>query len=80
MMKYLNSDSTLRESVYSSRLHLEESNLYLEPGLDIDRSSINKKIEINRFSDINLFFGGVNAVTNTEAVSDPRRGGVSIEC
>ena len=80
MMKYLNSDATLRDSVYSSRLHLEESNLYLEPGFDIDKSSINKKIEINRFSDINLFFGGVNAVTNTEAVSDPRRGGVSIEC
>ena len=30
--------------------------------------------------DLNLFFGGVNAVSKNEAVSDPRRGGFSIEC
>ena len=39
-----------------------------------------KKLKINQFSDLNLFFGGVNAVTPNEAISDPRRGGASIEC
>ena len=46
----------------------------------MDSFPISKKLKINKFPDINLFFGGVNAVTKNEAVSDPRRGGVSIEC
>ena len=39
-----------------------------------------KKIKISQFPSINLFFGGVNAVTQTEAISDPRRGGYGISC
>ena len=80
MMNYINNNITLHESIYSPRLHLEDSNLYLEPGLGFEELAVNKKIKVNKFSDINLFFGGVNAVTNNEAVSDPRRGGSSIEC
>ena len=80
MMDYLNNKITLRDSVYSPRLHLEDSNLYLEPGFNFDELPVNEKLKINKFSDLNLFFGGVNTVTKTEAISDPRRGGVSIEC
>ena len=80
MMNYLNNDISLRDSVYLPRLHLENSDLYLEPGFKFDELPISKKLRINKFSDLNLFFGGVNAVSKKEAVSDPRRGGVSIEC
>ena len=80
MTNYINKNMTLRDSVYSPRLHLEELDLHIEPGIEIESLLISKKLKINKFPDLNLFFGGVNAVTKNEAVSDPRRGGVSIEC
>jgi len=80
MTNYVNKNMTLRDSIYSPRLHLEESDLYMEPGIEIDSFLISEKLKINKFPDLNLFFGGVNAVTKNEAVSDPRRGGISIEC
>ena len=70
---------SLKDSIYHPRLHLEEDCLHIEPGITIDNKLISS-VKTNLFSDINLFFGGVNAVTNTEAVADPRRGGVGIVC
>jgi len=37
-------------------------------------------LEINQWNEKNLFFGGVNAVTKNEAVSDIRRGGCGLIC
>ena len=76
---YLFKKMSLKKSIYEPRLHLEEDCLYLESGIIIDNKLVNN-IKINSFKDINLFFGGVNAVTNTEAIADPRRGGVGLEC
>ena len=70
---------SLKDSIYHSRLHLENNFLHIEPGITID-NNLDNRIETNLFSDINLFFGGVNAVTETEAVADPRRGGMGIIC
>ena len=70
---------SLKDSIYHPRLHLEEDCLHIEPGIIIDNKLINS-IKTNLFADINLFFGGVNAVTDTEAVADPRRGGMGIVC
>jgi len=81
LTNYLIKDMTLKESIYSSRLHLEDNQIYLEPEVDIDNKLFaNKNIKINKFNEINLFFGGVNAVTQNEAISDPRRGGCGLEC
>ena len=80
MTNYLNKNMTLKDAIYLPRLHLEGAVLYVEPGINIDNLSMNKKLKINQFPDLNLFFGGVNAVTTNEAMSDPRRGGASIEC
>ena len=80
MTNYLNKNMTLEDAIYLPRLHLEGSDLYVEPGINIDNLSLNKKLRVNQFPDLNLFFGGVNAVTVNEAISDPRRGGASIEC
>ena len=78
---YLIKGMTLKESIYASRLHLEDNQIYLEPKIEIDNNLLsNKNIRVNEFHDINLFFGGVNAVTLDEAVSDPRRGGCALEC
>ena len=81
MTNYLIKNMSLKKSIYSSRLHLEDNQLYLEPNRRINDYLITeKKIKISQFPSINLFFGGVNAVTQTEAISDPRRGGHGISC
>ena len=79
MNNYIFKKMSLKKSVYEPRLHLEEDCLHFEPGIIIDNKLAND-IKINSFKDINLFFGGVNAVTSTEAIADPRRGGIGLEC
>ena len=71
----------LEKAIYDPRIHLEGADLHLEPEIikTLDIKGINN-IRINEFSDINLFFGGVNAVSRNEAVADPRRGGFSLVC
>ena len=67
--------------MFNPRIHLEGNDLHIEPNL---KESIKLKeikgVNINEFSDINLFFGGGNAVSPYEAVADPRRGGCAIKC
>ena len=79
LSNYVLNKLSLKDSVYHPRLHLENNFLHIEPGINID-NKLDHQIKTNLFSDINLFFGGVNAVTKTEAVADPRRGGDSIIC
>ena len=71
----------LKRAIYSPRLHLEGKDLHIEPGIkdSLDLENIGD-INLNEFSNLNLFFGGVNAVSPNEAISDPRRGGFSIKC
>ena len=66
---------SLGDGILSPRIHLEGSQLYFEPGVDISDKDIPKHISMHPFEEKNLFFGGVNAVTLTEGASDPRRGG-----
>ena len=80
MMNYLIKKMNLKDAVNAPRLHLENSDLYVEPEIKIDCLEDLGSLSINKFKDLNLFFGGVNAVSKNEAVSDPRRGGFSIEC
>ena len=74
-----NKNLSLSEAISSPRLHLEESELYIEPGIEIDTSLYkDAEICINKFKENNLFFGGVNVVSMSEAIGDKRRGGWSI--
>ena len=76
ILNYLINNMSLENAVFSPRLHLEDHELHFEPGINFSSEILNNdNININAFSDINLFFGGVNAVSNKEAVADPRRGG-----
>jgi gamma-glutamyltranspeptidase/glutathione hydrolase len=70
------------EAVQSPRVHFEDGVVYAEPGVDV--ASLEKAGRpLARFRDLNLFFGGVQAVERDEQGSfwgggDPRRGGASI--
>ena len=64
----------IEEAISSPRLHLEGNNLYLEPGIELNEK-IPEEIQIHKFKERNLFFGGVNAVTINQGISDIRRGG-----
>ena len=71
----------LEEAISAPRVHLEKTELHLEPGLNTARlSNLPEEICVHQWDQQNLFFGGVNAVTPDSAVGDPRRGGVGLVC
>jgi gamma-glutamyltranspeptidase/glutathione hydrolase len=78
-------DLDAREAVDAPRVHLEAGVLYAEPGIDSDElaaAGAELVDEIVRFSELNLFFGGVQAVRRRgrllDGAGDPRRGGVAV--
>jgi gamma-glutamyltranspeptidase/glutathione hydrolase len=69
------------EAVAAPRLHIESGDLYVEPGIDVgELAGVDARVV--RFSALNLFFGGVQAVLRRDAeltgAGDPRRGGVAV--
>ncbi len=71
------------EAVRRPRLHVEDDVVEAEPGVDpeaLDRLEANGWT-VRRWSEQNLFFGGVQAVARTDGQltggGDPRRGGVA---
>ena len=75
ILNFIDKDMELEEAIFSSRIHLEGSQLYFEPGIDILGNDVADHISLHPFIEKNLFFGGVNAVTMREGGSDVRRGG-----
>ncbi len=87
---------SVREAVCAPRVHFEGGIVYHEPGLDpahagratagsgADGSgACSGEREVVRFHDLNLFFGGVQAVQRLPGggllgAGDPRRGGVAV--
>jgi len=67
-----------RAAVEAPRVHFEDGTLYAEPGVDLAGLTG----PIVEFHDLNLFFGGVQAVLRRdgaiEGAGDPRRGGVAV--
>jgi gamma-glutamyltranspeptidase/glutathione hydrolase len=67
-----------RAAVQAPRVHFEDGTLYAEPGIDLEDLSG----PIVEFHELNLFFGGVQAVLSrdgaTDGAGDPRRGGVAV--
>jgi gamma-glutamyltranspeptidase/glutathione hydrolase len=77
-------DRGAREAVDAPRVHLEAGVLYAEPGIAPDALAQAGAVhagEIVRFAELNLFFGGVQAVRRRgrmlTGAGDPRRGGVA---
>ncbi len=71
----------VQAAVDAPRVHLEDGVLYAEPGVPLEELS-GRELEVARFGQINLFFGGVQAVQSNEhglaGAGDPRRGGVAV--
>jgi gamma-glutamyltranspeptidase / glutathione hydrolase len=68
-----------RAAVRAPRVHFEDGVVYHEPGIDVDRLGGRATV---RFHELNLFFGGVQAVQRRGdeliGAGDPRRGGVAV--
>jgi gamma-glutamyltranspeptidase / glutathione hydrolase len=72
------------DAIRAPRLHVERTTLQLEGGWpDEDVAALPATWSVNRWGDLNLYFGGAQAVERTgegafQAAGDPRRGGVGI--
>ena len=73
------------EAIQAPRLHFEEGIVQAEPGIEEALLALEDQgYDVTRWQDINLFFGGVQAVARDPATGifsgggDPRRGGVAI--
>ena len=68
-------------AVRAPRVHFEDALVYAEPGIDL-RELVEEGREIVGFHELNLFFGGVQAVQrrdgSLQGAGDPRRGGVAV--
>ena len=70
------------DAVHAPRVHFEDGIVYAEPGIDtapLERSGR----AIGRFRELNLFFGGAQAVVRDRqgrfsGGGDPRRGGAAM--
>ena len=74
-------DLDAREAVDAPRVHFESGVIYAEPGIVLEQLEQAGE-QVVRFSELNLFFGGVQAVCRRGGVltgaGDPRRGGVAV--
>jgi len=70
-------DMNLEEAIQAPRIHLEENIIHCESGINTAKLSFPWST-IHHWHEKNLFFGGVNAVTPTNAVGDPRRSGYGL--
>jgi gamma-glutamyltranspeptidase / glutathione hydrolase len=75
-------DLDARAAVEAPRVHFEAGVVYAEPGIVALAELADDDARLVEFSEINLFFGGVQAVRRRDGVltgaGDPRRGGVAV--
>jgi gamma-glutamyltranspeptidase/glutathione hydrolase len=71
-----------RAAVKAPRVHFEDGTLYAEPGIELGALAEPAAEQIVEFGELNLFFGGVQAVLRRDGTingaGDPRRGGVAV--
>jgi gamma-glutamyltranspeptidase / glutathione hydrolase len=70
------------DAVRAPRVHFEDGVVYAEPGIDVGALE-RAGLAIGRFRELNLFFGGVQAVARDlngrfSGGGDPRRGGAAL--
>ena len=75
---------SVSDAVQAPRAHFEGGIVYHEPGIEPGEAAPGAPRELVRFHDLNLFFGGVQAVKKSgdggvAGAGDPRRGGVAVD-
>jgi len=76
ILNYLKFDKNIQEAINTPRVHFENEEIFCEPGINL-KSNL---YPIKKFEELNLFFGGVQAVTgNFQGGADPRRGACSLK-
>ena len=78
ILNLIEKNMNLNDAIENPRIHLEGKELYCEPGIKIESKEIINQLSLKLFKQKNVFFGGVNAVSRTEAIGDSRRGGCGI--
>lgn len=81
LIRLIDFGDSLKEAVESPRIHWEAGELNVEPGFakKIIRGLLKKEPRITFWRTKNLFFGGVHALMDDEAIGDSRRGGVALK-
>ena len=77
ILNILTKNMNLEEAIEAPRIHLEENIIHCESGVNTEILSFPWS-KIHHWHEKNLFFGGVNAVTPTNAVGDTRRSGYGL--
>jgi gamma-glutamyltranspeptidase/glutathione hydrolase len=73
------------DAVDAPRVHFEDGVVFAEPGIDLQelRGPEGSQTDVVPFGELNLFFGGVQAVHRLGdtlcGAGDPRRGGVAVQ-
>jgi gamma-glutamyltranspeptidase / glutathione hydrolase len=76
MAHHLAGGMDLRTATDAPRIHVEGNRIEAEPGVsEALLGRLGERFEIRRWSERNLFFGGVNSASPAEGAADPRRGG-----
>ena len=75
ILNYFKFGMSIQDAIDAPRAHFEKGVVFSEPGLDIKQDIY----EYKKFDELNLFFGGVQAVTGDfQGGADPRRGAVVV--
>ncbi|NPA73640.1 MAG: gamma-glutamyltransferase [Epsilonproteobacteria bacterium] len=76
ILNYIEFNMPIQEAISSPRVHFERNTIFCEPGINLELNENIKRIyDLKKFDELNLFFGGVQAVTGDfEGGADPRRG------
>jgi gamma-glutamyltranspeptidase/glutathione hydrolase len=82
IIRVLDEGLSAPEAVQAPRVHYEDGVVYLEPGIE-HAALARAGAQTAQFRDLNLFFGGVQAVERDGAgrlrgAGDPRRGGAAV--
>ncbi len=80
ILNYIHFGLSVQDAINEPRVHFENGTIFTEPPLKVDLKNMKKFYELKEFDELNLFFGGVQAVSgNLEGGADPRRGACSLK-
>ena len=75
ILNYIHFGLSVQDAINEPRVHFENGTIFTEPPLKVDLKNMSRTYELKEFNELNLFFGGVQAVSgNLEGGADPRRG------